>query len=339
MGGCGASGAGGPISVPFTTTGYRPAGMAQRTASSPDSIDTGWRRGLGAIRRWQDHVLADLAWADVDRPSDQLRAVTRRLCTDAASEAIGALATRLGWSDRAPDALTVLTDAGWTSGGRLPSAVSDSQHRVLDERLRAAWRPFGPDPLAELGGGRGRTGALVRETLASQAEGRVALSSEDRTDLSWAAAGALRAVAEQAGGLDEADDAALRDAVAERLAVHDAAGEPATAARRLARRLAPDRLSPATALLAGHTRLAAALLAERIPVPCDRIDEWLIGPDPIPFAVALRAGGSNAAEVGGVLAALAVARGRPLATLEPQVTALRDLGVEAAGALLVEVTG
>ena len=74
-------------------------------------------------------------------------------------------------------------------------------------------------------------------------------------------------------------------------------------------------------------------------MPCDRIDEWLIGPDPIPFAVALRAGGGSAAEVGGVLAALAVARGRPLATLEPQVTALRDLDADAAGALLVEVTG
>lgn len=310
--------------------------MADPPPPSP-TLDVIVRQGVRAADGWQAHALADLAWADDDRPSDELRATVRSLWRATILRAAERLAEPLGWTAWVEPALAVLADAGWSTPDRLRPALISAQHRLLRARLIAAAQPFGAtDPLDELSGRTGRTGTLARAVLSDRDEEGVVLSAEAWHELCWACAAALRVVASRSAELTVSEDAGLRDAVAAALAGHDEAAGIAVAAHRLARRLSPDRLMPGEALLAGHTHLAIALLAQRVTVPATLLSDWLLAPDPMPFAVALRAGGEDVAGVGGLLAALTGAGGRSFAPLADRIAGLHDLSVEAAGELLRE---
>ena len=293
------------------------------------------RHAVHAADEWRAHALADLMLCETERPSDELRATAWASWRATLLSAALRLAQPLGWQVHADAALATLDEAGWTTPDRMAPAWSAARHRLLGARLLDAARPFGvTDPLDELSTRTGRTGALARDLRNTREDESVVLEAEGWHDLCWTVAAALRVVADPTGD----EDAALRASVAAALSAHDEAGGTEAVARRLARRLSPDRLMPGEALLAGHTHLAAALLAERVAVPVEQLSEWLLAPDPTPLAVALRAGGEDAAGVGGLVAALTGARGGPIAPLTERIAALHELSVEAAGELLREST-
>ena len=307
--------------------------MADPTASSNLSIAAALEVGARAAAAWKAHALGDLTWSDADRPDEALRSSAHTLWHEVALSIARAVAEPLGWATQAEAAVAVLIDADWMTAERLRPALVEAQHRTLRARLIAAAKPFGAtDPLDELSRKTGRTGALARDLLATRDVKGMVLPLEAWHELCWACAGALRVLAKRAA--KAMDDAALRTSVAATLAQHDEAAGSTALAGRLARRLTPDRLLPGEALLAGHTRLAVALLAERVELPAEQLGDWLLAPDPFAFAVALRAGGEDAAGVGGLLATLAVARGQPVSGLTDRIAALHTLDVDGARAML-----
>lgn len=305
--------------------------MVEPTAFSDQPVGPLLERGARRAAAWQAHALADLEWADAERPTEELRASAQSIWEATARDAADRLAVIVGWEDRAAAAIAVLVDADWATPQRLRPALIEAQHRLLSARVMAAARPFGPtDPLDALTRKKGRTGALARDLLYEQEREPVVLPAEDWHELGWACAAALRVVAQRSGNLTQEQDETLRQAVKATLARYDEASGADALARRLARRLSPDRLMPGAVLLAGHTHLAAALLAERTPVAFERVSEWLLAPDPFLFAVALRAGGEDVAGIGGLMSALTGARGQAVSALADRIAGLHSLSVEAA---------
>ena len=311
--------------------------MADPPVPTASTLLPALRNGVRAAEAWTAHALTDLSWDDAARPTDELRAQVHSAWQATLLSAAQPLADALGWGEHAEAVQAVLAEAHWGTAERLRPVLDAVRHQVLRDRLLAAARPFGvTDPLEELSARTGRTGALARDLLAAHDRDEIVLSAEAWHELCWVTGAALRVISARTAEPTAEEDARLRDAVAERLAGHDEAAGVSALARRLARRLAPDRLMPGEALLAGHTHLAAALLAERIGMPAERLSDWLLAPDPMPFAVALRAGGEGAPGVGGLLAALAGARGQPVSALTDRIAELHSLSVEAAGGLLEE---
>lgn len=305
--------------------------MIEPNALSDLSLGPLLDEGIRSAAAWQAHAVADLEWADAERPTEELRAAARFIWEATARHAADRLAVIVGWEDRALAAIVVLMDAAWVTPTRLRPALIEAQHRLLSTRVMAASRAFGlTDPLDALTRKKGRTGALARDLLYERDREAVVLPAEDLHDLVWSCAAALRVVAERSGNVTFEQDEILRQAAGATLARYDEGSGADALARRLARRLPPDRLMPSAALLAGHTHLAAALLGERTLINVERLSEWLLAPDPLPFAVALRAGGEDVAGIGGLIVVMTGARGQAVSALADRISSLHSLSVQAA---------
>lgn len=294
-------------------------------------------RSAAVAMAWRRHALADLDWRDDERLSEAVRADATECMAATVREVLVGLTAALDRPVDEPAVLAVLRDAGWSSPAMADQALRAAEHRALSARLVAAARPFGAtDPLDELATRSGRTGTLARALRDSESDRPLSLvlAAESRHELCWTVAAALCVAAQTAGSWGEGDDVQLHLAVCDLLAIHDEASGPAAIAARLSRRLSPDRLISGEALLAGRTRLAVAVLAERTGVDAVAIEDWLLGPDPTAFAVTLRAAGEDASGVGALLTTMAHAGGRPAGPLGDLIQGLRDLSVADAATLL-----
>ena len=289
---------------------------------------------LQRSRRAQEFALAELEWTDSERTSDAVRAGAIGRLDDTLSAAI----RRIGadWDSDEPlfaRAADLMRLAGWPDESLSALALRHARRGRLSERLRDATRAFGSaDPLDGL---RAEHSDLVRSLRAGTAsDTRLELGAQDRHDLDWGAAAALRVALDDAGRLTPAADECLRRAVATSLAGHDEGETVDSLAERLARRLSPADLTAVNALLAGHLALFAALLADRAGLKADAVEDWLVAPDPLPAALAMRAAGEAAAEIGGALGTTMAALDRPIAAVIAATERLHGLSSDDARALL-----
>lgn len=302
-----------------------------------DSLERDTAAALDRAARWQSQSLAELEWSPVDRTPDAVRArATERLdrTVEEAIERIGAD----GLTDRelTGRAGRLLQEAGWPDGELRALALRHARRAWLTERIAEAGRPFGAlDPTDELPQDL-RELLPVREPFETPTDA-LELAAQDRHDLDWSVAAAIRVARQEVGRHEPGDDVRLRDAVSGSLAKHDEGVRADAMADRLARRVSPDRLTAVDALLAGHVALSCALLADRAELCASTVEEWLVAPDPLPIGLAMRASGESAAAIGGALALVAGALGRPLSHVLTVTEALHRMTSDAAGGQLDQI--
>ena len=284
--------------------------------------------------RWQRQSLAELEWSDVERLSDAVRADANGRLDRTVSDAIARVG-REGVTDGAlrARAARLMKEAGWPDEALGTLAVRHARRAWLAERLMAAARPFGAvDPLDALVSAHGDLVSALRSGASSATA--LELTAQDRHDLDWSVAAALRVALSEAGRTTGGDDEHLRHAVAISLAGHDEGARVDAVAERLARRLSPSDLTAVDALLAGYVALFAAVVGDRADVAATMVETWLVAPDPLPVGLAMRAAGETVAEIGGALVTVANVLSRPLASALLTIDRLHGLSGEEAARLL-----